>query len=187
MSDDDTYDVAGLAPWSASYDHGPDCKLCQKTKLFDSEPLKAVGDFKRVSGRAVYPNGEIDFDGMINGQVTITVRCSFADGQRIADATGKMLGGACDVTRDKTNIPTVVLAGSYVQFINWCIEHQVSPTNRRLIPVLDLHDAQKMRGLAGPKRGGSAVLVFGPGWDRIRGLGEIRDTALACGFEWGTS
>lgn len=60
-------------------------------KLYYSEPLKGMGEIKRVNGRGVYPAGEIEFDGMIDGQMTITIRCSYADGQRIVEAAGKVL------------------------------------------------------------------------------------------------
>lgn len=59
--------------------------------LYSSEPLHGMGEIKRVNGRGIYPGGEIEFDGMIDGEMTIKIRCSFADGQRIAEAVGKIL------------------------------------------------------------------------------------------------
>jgi hypothetical protein len=62
--------------------------------FYDSEPFRGFGEVKRVNGKAVCARGDVSFDGMTDGRITITVVCGFKDGRDIAEYAVRMLSTA---------------------------------------------------------------------------------------------
>ena len=59
--------------------------------LFDSAPFHGMGEIKRVNGHVSCATGTIDFDGVIDGEMTITIHCGFKSAQAICAAATKAL------------------------------------------------------------------------------------------------
>lgn len=77
---------------------------------------------------------------------------------------------------------TIVIAGTWHQFLNWCHENGLRPTDRKLISVPE-GCADRIRGLSGPRRGGNLKLVKTGTWYERRDAGELIENLRISGFE----
>lgn len=79
----------------------------------------------------------------------------------------------------KPPVKRYVVALSHTHFVNWCRDQGVSPIDRNVVYI---DRADRLRGIDGPKRGGSGELVILRGAGYHQEFADILDAARTAGF-----